>query len=86
MHTVHGSAARIGGHRSEQSGVHNSKPHFFALHISARVQRASPLVGAGQKPIAFGLCPIGGRHTGEKQDGHGRPNRPAVALRTRHPT
>ena len=66
MHTIHGAAAGIGSHCGEQSGVRDSKPHFFALHISARVQRTGPLVGASQKRIAFGLCPIGGRQTGEK--------------------
>ncbi len=84
MHAVHGAATGVGSDRGEQRGVRDAEPHFLALHISARVQRASPLVGAGQKRIASRLRPIRGRHTGEKQTRHGRPDRPTMTLRSCH--
>ena len=85
MHAIHGTTTGVGGHGGEQCRVRDSEAHFLAFHVSAGLQRRCMLVGAQQKRISFGLCPIRRRHARKKQEGHRRPDRPAVALRSGHP-
>ncbi len=84
MHAVYCATAGVGGYGGKQRGVRNAKTGFFAFHVSAGVHLARALIGAREQRIASCFRPIGGGHTGKKQDRHGRPHRPAVALRSGH--
>src|ERR1035441_1736525 len=84
MERIVGAAARIGSDSSEQGRVSHAEANFLALHVAARLSQAGALIHSLEQRIAARFRPVGGGYPGEKQDGHGGPDRPAVTLRSGH--
>src|SRR5580692_5061014 len=79
------TTAGVGGHRGKQRRVRDSEANLFALHVPAGLLRTHMLVDTRQQRISASFRPISNQHTRHEQNRHGRPNCPAVRLRSRHP-
>src|SRR5262245_33999774 len=85
MPRVDRAARSVGRDRGPERGVGQSKPHFLAFQISARLRCARDLIYVCREYwIASGLGPVRDEDAGEEERRHRAEDRPAVLLRASH--